>query len=498
MHATRNRGCMMCAPTGVAAFNIGGRTLHSALAIPVDQKNYGSQLVAPLQGDQLTNLQRLFEDVEYLIIDEISMVSDAMLAKVNIRLNQIKCTQEQLDAGGMYFGNISVIVIGDFYQLQPVKANYVFDRKSVVGWHLWTMFALHDLTENVRQRGDSAWSQILNRIRTGDATDDDMIILRSRLTRESAAPDDRARAQDDTLPPWNNALRIFSKRKQCDAYNKMKSKELMRAAGVDVHRCDAVHAIVQAGVQQGMNSSNIPNAWIPKSDDDCGGLPSVLFLGTGSRVMLRRNIRVHEGLVNGASGMVTGFEWPDGVDRQPGLMPTGVYVRFDNRKVGVPVCAESESVPVRDDANPEDWPSVLISQVHGRFEAAGNSGVVLQRTQIPLVLCWAATVHKVQGITLDRAIVDLKKPWMPALAYVALSRVSTLNGLLIRDLGPKSLVSWAHASVTDEYNRLRYAITWNTIPSAVRQTMLSTDRLLQAYHANATKKYATDARKNNY
>ena len=111
-----------------------------------------------------------------------------------------------------------------------------------------------------------------------------------------------------------------------------------------------------------------------------------------------------------------------------GNLPVEVYVRFLDPNVGrisrVPVSSgEQDIVPIR--------------PISARFY--GKEGTLLQRTQIPLILCWAATVHKVQGLSLDAAVIDLGvNVFEPGMAYVALSRVRTLGGLALLNFEPKS------------------------------------------------------------
>jgi hypothetical protein len=478
MMASNNRGCMSCAPTGVAAFNINGRTLHTALSIPVDQKEMrtGAGICAPLQSDRLANMQALWRDVKYLIIDEVSMVSDSMMAKVNLRLNQILLTPDEAATDQFTFGNISVISIGDFYQLKPVKAQYCFNPTSDSGRTLWSQFELYELTENVRQSGDPVWSELLNRIREGKATQADMDLLRTRVSRSSERKRLEAidashgvtltRAQnkqrerdllnfvDDSLDPFTNALRIYSLKDQCAAYNRQRTRSMRHDDATAVYKLDAEHCILNANPgsgQVGINARTVSSDLIPTGDDDCGGLSKTLRLGIGSRVMLRKNISVLEGLVNGACGVVESIEWTNGASMQskPGALPARVWVKFDNRRVGH---MEADRNAGNDAAA---HVAIAIEPATGRFEAVGNIGIYLTRTQIPLLLCWAATVHKVQGITLDYAVVDLTAPWCCALAYVALSRVTTLQGLVIDGLGALGKISWADWRVTKEYKRLR-------------------------------------------
>ena len=109
------------APTAKAAFIIAGETLHSLLSIPVQIDN---ATLTELSGTRLKTLQEKFKYCEFLIIDEFSMLSQAMMAKINQRLREIRPGKKDL-----LFGGISVILAGDPAQLQPVKASKLYDSK---------------------------------------------------------------------------------------------------------------------------------------------------------------------------------------------------------------------------------------------------------------------------------------------------------------------------------------------------------------------------------
>ena len=162
--------------------------------------------------------------------------------------------------------------------------------------------------------------------------------------------------------------------------------------------------------------------------------------------MLIRNIMCEDGLVNGARGMVVGFNWPDGAQHQsePGALPDSVLVKFHDARVG-----RIHRVHVPDAPEVE---AVAIKPVTAKFY--GRQGVTLQRVQLPLLPCWAATIHKVQGLSLDAAVIDLgSQVFEEGMAYVALSRVRTLDGVALLDLvADKVKTSQAAAQ---EMDRLR-------------------------------------------
>ena len=132
-------------------------------------------------------------------------------------------------------------------------------------------------------------------------------------------------------------------------------------------------------------------------------------------------------------------------------MPTEVYVKFFDPNVGSLSKVTSAS---------GDQEVVPIAAISACFY--GKEGTLLQRTQIPLILCWAATVHKVQGLSLDAAVMDLGKDvFEPGMAYVALSRVCTLNGVALLNFEPQKMT--ANKRVHEEMARLRQQSTCGSV-----------------------------------
>lgn len=195
-HALNSHPCMLMAPTGVAAFNIGGLTIHRALGIRVEKSD--GDALAPsvnLEDEELQQKRAAFKDVRYIIIDEISMVSYQMLLKIDCRLRQIAGGARQSQP----FGGFNIIAVGDLYQLQPVRGLWIFLSKTSTSavQHLWTdLFQCEELTENVRQNQarrqgaateateDTHWSQLLNRLRVGQQTTKDKQFIATRLPKE--------------------------------------------------------------------------------------------------------------------------------------------------------------------------------------------------------------------------------------------------------------------------------------------------------------------------
>ncbi|KAI3899199.1 hypothetical protein MKW92_016429, partial [Papaver armeniacum] len=145
--------------------------------------------------------------------------------------------------------------------------------------------------------------------------------------------------------------------------------------------------------------------------DEAKGLQQVVLLSKGARVMLRKNLSTQYGLVNGSMGTVVDVLYLNG--KKPPLdMPVAVMVEFD-KYTGPQVYDGSSVIPIT---------PITTSWI-------SSSGVTCQRTQLPLILCWAITVHKSQGLTLDQTVVDIGSRESLSLTFVALSRTKRLSDL---------------------------------------------------------------------
>lgn len=139
---TDDTSVLMTAPTGAAAFNIGACTIHSAFSIRIDAK----LPYQPLGDDKANSLRAKFGNLEILIIDEISMVNHKLLCYIHGRLRQIKQTRDFSP-----FGNISILAVGDFYQLPPVKGKPLYVDSATL--NLWEdQFCIAELKQIMRQR----------------------------------------------------------------------------------------------------------------------------------------------------------------------------------------------------------------------------------------------------------------------------------------------------------------------------------------------------------
>lgn len=204
-----------------------------------------------------------------------------------------------------------------------------------------------------------------------------------------------------------NAIHIFATNKEVDQFNaEMLSKtcnDIMEIQAQDFER----NAKTGRLGKKIRHHSNVFNTCLKKS----------FSLGIGARVILVKNICVSDGLTNGAFGTV------DYIDcHLDECSPEVIYIIFDNPKIGQKQkskvicmsCIPQNATPIMPEENQVD-----------------NHGS--KRRQFPLRLSYSCTVHKMQGLTVDNAVVSLKKIFAPGQAYVALSRVRAIEGLIIQD-----------------------------------------------------------------
>ena len=174
---------LLTAPTGVAAFNIGGMTLHSALLLGCTRQT-GFQ---PLSNDRLTTLRCKLNKLMLIIIDEVSMVGSNML-EIHKRLQQIKgVTSDNM------FGGVSVLAAGDLYQLPPIGQPAVFDKVTdsyaqlYNSGSLWVdAFKMIELDEIMHQKDDVRFTEVLCTLRKAECTDEDVELLKSCIIDESS------------------------------------------------------------------------------------------------------------------------------------------------------------------------------------------------------------------------------------------------------------------------------------------------------------------------
>ena len=276
-----------------------------------------------------------------------------------------------------------------------------------------------ELTQIIRQKDDAAFCDVLCRVRTNDCTLEDNEVLKSRITK----PD---------KPDYpTQALHVYRLNTDVDKHN----AHMLNSLATETQQYSIKASDAIAG-----QTSHIDLSTLSAKRSETGGLHGVLKLAVGARVMLTTNVDVSDGLVNGARGEVVHI-----VTSSNNKVKT-VLVKFDNSRVGSQAVQQNEY----HDAYPD---AVPICKHEVVFLAKGRRGSEITRLQFPLTLAWATTIHKVQGLTLDEIVVDMKGGrFSPGQAYVAFSRVKTLQGLHIVNFNATAIKK--SADVQDEMSRL--------------------------------------------
>ena len=377
--------CVITATTGKAAYSIRGVTIHSLLKLPITPQSQRD-----LSGEALIELQHRLSNVDYILIDEYSMLGQKTRGWIDRRCRQSSGVKEHL------FGGKSIILIGDPAQLPPVADKPLYHAKpsnpiAEQGYYTYMMFnSVVTLTVNQRVKGSDpeqiVFRDLLLRLRNGETSENDWNLL---LTRQPL--------HANNIEQFKTATRLFYTNEQVAIYNYDSLLQLKQP----IAKIDAKHSSSEAA---------------KISPQDMYGLEPSLLISKGALVMLTMNLWPSVGLCNGSAGTVVDIIYK--TSHQPPDLPIAVIIKFDDY-IGPSISNKIPSlVPIA---------PVTISVY------SGNS--VHERQQLPLKLAWALTIHKSQGLTLPQAWVDIGKSEQTlGITYVALSRVKQLSSLIVEPM----------------------------------------------------------------
>ena len=449
---------IVAAPTGIAARNVNGLTIHGILVLPVEHGS--TPPYRPLSDDALKIVREKLHNVTLFIVDEISMVSNVTLLYMHLRLSEIFQTEEEEDG---WFGRQNLLFLGDLLQLPPVFEGPVYSSLSseltakltgCVGTiDLWRkLFTYDELTINMRQKEEKEFAAILSRVRLDYITKEDVsVIEKQKISLTSDTMSDRMKEVVHTLTTLpSDTVCLLPTRHMCNELNKqvlhnLPGKEIELLA-IDTVDCPTyLRQKVSKKLEKCSGDSSLT-----------AGLEKVIVIKIGCKIMLRRNIDISLGLVNGAIGIVCSVKYS--LD-QSNVVDT-ITIKFDDGK------------------------QHTLEKVNSKFQVLDKAFVI--RRQFPVSSAYAITVHKSQGLTLHNVLVDIgNNIFTCGQAYVAMSRVTSLSGLHLINFDPRSIKALDSAVIEYNYLRKTFRPTLSLLASHKKRPKVVPDKQW------CTTKYAT-------
>ncbi|VDI59060.1 Hypothetical predicted protein [Mytilus galloprovincialis] len=405
------KSIILAAPTGKAAYLIGGVTLHAAFGVPANQ---GFQY-RPLKHELLNTFRHQLEHLHLIIIDEISMCGSKLFCFINQRMQEIMGVSKP-------FGGINIITIGDLFQLRPVMDSWIFKQPSgnsteILYKNVWKeKFMFYELTDIMRQKNDKTFAEILNRIREGNQTVEDVNFLKTRVIQSD-------------IPEYPTfATHLLYHNKSVDMYNNKLYNECKNHK-VIVKCKDIVIGDISAETKEEIKG---------KAKDFEMGLSKMCGIAVGMRTELTVNIDLFDGLVNGAAGVIKDIEC---VCSQPDV----IWVIFDNDEIGKNLRKDFMK-------KKKNW--TPIRKISREFPVGKYKSIKISRKQFPLRLAAAKTLHRSQGDTLTEVVIQLPTRKECHMHYVAFSRAEKAENMFILENVYENNITVSQ-EVKEEMERLR-------------------------------------------
>jgi len=406
---TTHKNTVVVAPTGIAALNAGGVTIHSLFQLPFatflpDTRDFPS-VPETVRLENRNTLRRHFvmnkvrqsviRNIELLVIDEVSMLRADVLDAMDYMLRTVR-------KWDIPFGGVQVLFIGDLLQLPPVvrQAEWEVLKEYYTGTFFFHSFVVQQAPplyielEKIYRQSDETFISILNNLRNNYVSREDLDIL------------NRYVIPDFDVKKQQGYITLTTHNEKADAIN----QEALDALNATPHtyRAEVI--------------GEFPEKIYPIDEQ--------LVLKEGAQIIFIKNdLSPEKRYFNGKMGIVES------------LSAGEIIVVFpeEGRKIEVERY-EWQNVRYSVDENTKD----IREEVLGTF------------THYPIKLAWAITVHKSQGLTFDKAVLDVSKVFLPGQAYVALSRLRSLDGLVL--LSPVQLNGLSNDESVMSYARYKAEI----------------------------------------
>lgn len=383
---------VVLAPTGVAAINCQGQTLHSFFQLPFGPIIPGREMESRQKSFQMSKEKKnLIKTLDLLVIDEISMVRADLLDAVDAELRKHRDRYKP-------FGGVQLLLIGDLQQLAPVAKEAEWDllREYYQTPYFYGSKALQQIEyvtielKKIYRQQDQEFVDILGKIRSGSIDADSLNRLNQRYIPTFIPPKNEGGSLSTS---W---IRLTTHNRTADDYN---AQQLYSLPG-------------DTWISEAVVKKDFPEANYPADQ--------TLILKKGAQVMFIRNdTSGHHAYYNGKIGIIEGKHREEGKKYDV----FEVFSPEDGQTIHVsPIMWENTKYSLNSEGD-------IIEEVVGTF------------TQYPLRLAWAITVHKSQGLTFDHAVLDINDSFSHGQAYVALSRCRTLEGLVLtRPFSPNAII----------------------------------------------------------
>jgi DNA-binding NarL/FixJ family response regulator len=395
------------APTGIAALNAGGVTIHSMFQLPLgtflpdrtpsgqfsSEANIYTQFTLSRRHPISAAKKQVLRSLDLLIIDEVSMLRADVLDAIDYRMRSVRGNFTRA------FGGVQVLMIGDLFQLPPIVKDHEWGllKRYYHSAHFFEAKALQTEgfvyieLDKIYRQSDQRFIDLLNNLRENQTTPDDVAVLNSYYKSQTEVED--------------GIITLTTHNYKADDMNMAQLRRLKGESFVFFAEVDG----------------DFPESMYP--------LPQKLELKEGAQVMFVRNDSNGGRFFNGM--LATVCELDEKLIKvrviDSGLVLDVPREQWENKKYSV-------SASTRD----------LDEEVVGTF------------SQFPIKLAWAVTVHKSQGLTFDRAVIDVGQAFASGQVYVALSRLRSLEGLILKTKIDPSVIS--NDTIVVNFSKTKHAM----------------------------------------